>query len=150
MNILIDTREQQPLLFENYSDIKWCRDTLACGDYTVAGHDLPTDDHSVIFERKKNCLELVSNLGMNWERFQSELKLMTQYKHKQIVVCAPNNFQYIFDKRYTKINPEFAYKRIAHIFTEYHIPIVFMDTRQEAETYMYRVLVDIYRRGYSH
>lgn len=148
IKIIYDTREQDPLRFHEY-EVDICRDKLDAGDYTLSGHDRPRDDHSIIIERKKNCQELVSNLVMNWDRFKAELEILSQYKHKAIVVCGPNNFPHIYSRGYTKVSPSFAYSRIADILMDYGIPTIFADTRDEASNLIYRMFIKAIRLNYE-
>lgn len=146
IKVLVDTREQNPLEWKNELkpyEIVLARETLPCGDYTLVEHDMPKDDNSIIIERKKNCMELVGNLGANWERFKNELSLMADYKHKQIVVCAPDNFSYLYARGYTKISPSFAYRQLSYIFIYFGISTTFFPTHIEAENYLYRLFTTI-------
>lgn len=135
---MIDTREQSPLNFNSYEYCTSCRDTLDCGDYTIAGYDRPKDDHSVIIERKANSMELVGNLGVNWERFQRECELLAQYRHKMILVQSPENFQYLYDKKYTKLSPSYIYKQLSILHMEYNIPTIFLSSRESATNFTIR------------
>lgn len=149
MKIIVDTREQEPLTFSLKEDIQIGRDKLECGDYSIAGYDLPGDDGSIIIERKQNCNELCGNLGANWERFQKELEKMAEYKHKMILVCGPNNFPYIHGRGYTKLHPNFVYKQLSIIHIKYGIPTIFAGTREDAEEYMYRYFKEVIRYAES-
>lgn len=145
MNLIIDTKEQKPLLFTEY-ELNICRDSLPAGDYTLVGHDRPTDDESVIFERKANCLELVTNLGKEFERFEREAQILTQYKHKAILVCGPANFDFIYNRGMTKLHPNFAYKQLAYLYLEYSIPTIFLDNRENVENFMFRTFHQIHKK----
>lgn len=146
IKILYDTREQNPLTWKNELkpyEVTLARETFECGDYTIVGHDMPGDDNSVIIERKKNSLELVGNLGTNWDRFCNELELMSKYKYKQIVVCGPDNFSFLYSRGYTKLSPSFVYKQLVHIFIYFNISTIFLNSREEAENYLYRMFVHL-------
>lgn len=136
--ILQDTREQDPLLFQDYP-VKIFTDTLSAGDYSLVGHDQPNDDYSIIIERKKNCSELVTNLGSKWETFIVEAERLQQYKHRQIVVCGPNNFEYLINKNYTTLSLNFIYKRLSILTIDYGIPVIFCPDRSHAENYIFRL-----------
>ncbi len=151
MHVLHDTREQQPLTWRNFRgeliyNITIGRDTLTAGDYTIAGHDLPGDDNSIIIERKKDCKEFVVNLVAKWDVFQNELKLMAQYKNRQIIVCAPENFDVLYRQGLTKVSPNFAWSRIADIQTYYQIPVIFFDNREKAQEYLFRLFYSIIKK----
>lgn len=142
LKIIVDTREQQPLEFladKRDNEIILGRDKLDCGDYSLYGHDRPKDDHSIIIERKKDCSELAINLGSKWEQFENELRLLTHYRHRAILVCAPNNFEWLYDKKYTMMKPEFIMKRMSEVHINYGVPIIFLNNREMVETYMIRL-----------
>jgi ERCC4-type nuclease len=141
MKIIVDSNEKDPLKFSTYENVSVGKDSLETGDYTIAGHDLPTDDHSIIIERKKNCLELVSNLVSKWEVFERELQRMMKYKHRAIIVCGPNNFPYIYSSGMTRVHPNFVYCKLTDIIMDMQIPIIFAGTREDAEAIIYRMFV---------
>lgn len=139
MKIIRDTREQDPWKFEAYEEVKFCVDKLDYGDYTLVGHDQSGDDNSIIIERKKDCQELCGNLGTGWERLVEEAKGLSKYKYKQIVVCGPENFNYLIQKGFTKLNLNFIYSQIALLYIKYDISTVFFPNKEQAENYAYRL-----------
>ena len=138
IKILYDSREQTPFTFKDYEWIESTKETLDFGDYTMVGHDLYRDDHSVIVERKANAQELVNNIGTNWERFLREMENVTKYRHKMILVCGPNNIEFLYRQGFTKISPNFFYKQLAILQTEYNVPTIFMQDYDHAESYIVR------------
>lgn len=143
MRILQDTREQNPLSWATFPNIQIQVDTLPCGDYTLIGHDMPGDDHSIIIERKKNCQELVGNLGAHFDTFENEMLKMQQYKNKMILVCSDDDFADLYDKQYTRIHPNFAYKQLAVLQAKYQVPTLFLGNRLNVETFIFRVFKEI-------
>lgn len=143
--ILQDTREQDPLLFNDYS-VKIFQDTLPCGDYSLVGHDQPNDDYSIIIERKKNCSEFITNLGTSWDRFINEAEKLRTYKYRQIVVCGPNNFEFLIERGFTKLSLNFIYKRLATLSLDYGIPVIFCPDRPHSENYIFRLFKEIMLR----
>ncbi len=143
--IIRDTKEQKPLGFIDYP-VKITNESLPAGDYSLVGHDMPGDDDSIIIERKKDCMELCSNLGAKWEQFENEAKLLKKYKHKMILVCAPNNFDYLCDRGFTKLSVNFIYKRLAYLYVNYGITITYMPNRESAENLIYRTFLEIIRK----
>lgn len=140
IKIIRDTREQQPLTFADY-DVEISIDTMEAGDYTLAAHDMAGDDLSVIIERKKDCRELASNIVTDdgWRRFQAEMEILSRYKIRQIVVCGPNNFEYLISRGYLRTNISFVYSRLAAIRVLYGVDVLFVPNRDEAENYIYRL-----------
>ena len=144
MKIIIDTREQESLKFLDYEGISTCVDKLDAGDYPLCGHDMINDDDSIIIERKASSRELLGNLGTGWDRFKNELEILSKYRHKLIVVCGPNNFDYLYSRDLTKLSPNFVYKRLGEIYLNYNIQTFFANTREEAESYIARLFKQIY------
>lgn len=143
---MVDTREQQPWTWERYENIVTQVETLPAGDYTIVGHDMPGDDYSIVIERKKDCRELLGNIGAGWEAFQNEMEIVAQYKNKLVLVCGPDNSDWLYGKGLTKISPNFFRKRMALLQINYQVPIVFMETREAAEDYAFRLFNEIYNR----
>jgi ERCC4-type nuclease len=146
LHILIDTREQNPLTWSTYQGISTALETLPCGDYTITGHDLPSDDNSIIVERKKDCKEFARNIGADWDRFKNELELMREYKNKMIIICTPNNFDELYQIGFTKLHPNFVAKQLAVIQTHYQIPVLFMNNRSDVENLMFRMFYEILKK----
>lgn len=162
IRVICDTREQKPL-FVDPNDLEtgrcfiageaWSekvelhRDKLEAGDYSLFSHDLPGDDHSVIFEKKKDSLELATNLVADWDRFVSEMELLVPYKHKQIIVCKPENFGWLYDNSYIKFSPNLAHKRLAQLQYEFGVSTVFLSSRHAVENYMYYYMRDIMNKA---
>jgi len=136
--VIVDTREQQPLDFVSYEEVNYGFDTLTAGDYTVAGLDLPGDDFSVIFERKKDCQELASNLVAKWDTFEKELLAMSKYQYPCIIVGKPYSFPYLYEQGFTKVHPNLFVSKLEIIQNDFRIPVLFMDSRESVERYMYR------------
>jgi hypothetical protein len=143
MKILIDNKEQDPLQFTNYTSVQTMDETLKAGDYTLVGHDMSTDDNSVIIERKKDCNELARNLGAYWERFCKEMEVLQQYKNRAIVVCSNNTFADLYNCGYTKLHPNFIAKRIGELQAKYQVPVLFLGNRNNVEDYIYRLFREI-------
>lgn len=139
MQIIIDNRENDPFTFRGYDNITTSWDTLDCGDYTITAHDRERDDHSIIIERKKNSNELLRNIGADWERFKIELVKMQRYTHKMIIVCSPENSQYLYERELTKLSPNFVRKRLAEIYLDFQVPTLFFSDKVSAEDFVFRL-----------
>ena len=143
--IIVDTREQKPLLFENYK-IKTARDKLDAGDYSLVGHDRPGDDYSLIIERKENTQELLNNISSKWEQFVRELELMRKYKYRFIIVCGPNNVDHLIRQGFTRMTSAFIHSQYAKIMMDYEVPIIWADSRANAEEQIYRICTNILKK----
>lgn len=146
MLIIKDTQEKDGWDFSTYENVEISNDSLPAGDYTLAICEMPNFDESVIIERKQNCRELLGNLGQNFERFTRELEQLQKFKHKQIVVCGPNNFEYLVSRGYTKLNLNFIYRQLAFIYTHYGVSTIFFPNKDEAENYVYRLFTRIIKK----
>jgi ERCC4-type nuclease len=115
-----------------------CDDTLLHGDYSMAGYDLPSDDDSVIIERKKSIMELCGNFGKNWTRFNKVLEGLAQYAHPLIIV--EDDFHNIYARskahKYITLSPDFLLKRISFIYSEYRIPVLFLSNAYNSQRFV--------------
>ncbi len=100
---------------------------------------MPGDDDSIIIERKKDSMELIANLGAEWDRFIREAEKLVKYKHRQIVVCGPDNFETLIAQGFTQLPINFIYARMAFLFIKYQIPVIFMPDTAAAENYIFRL-----------
>lgn len=140
INLIVDTREQNPLTFEKYEDINVMSDTLECGDYTPVGFDMANDDYSLIIERKLSARELIGNIGKNWDRFQRELEKMSFYQNKFLVVCGPEEYYQLYKRKMTKLHPNFVRTRFHEIRLKYGVQIVHCNNRETAEEFIYQLI----------
>lgn len=147
IKILRDTREQNPWNFDRFVEyIDISKDTIPYGDYTLVGHEHYKDDNSIIIERKKNTLEIVTNLGTAWDRFKCELEELSKFRYKQIIVCNSCNIEYLYRSGMTKLNPAFFYRQLSSIYINYNIPTLFFDNSSQAEEYVSRLFYQIVKK----
>lgn len=151
MRIIRDSKEQQPWEFRDYifndRSVVVGKDSLKAGDYTIAGYDMPGDDYSVIIERKKDCRELCGNLCKGWDRFVSEAELLVKYNYRMIVVCGPENFDYLYTRGFTQLSPNFIQSRLAYLHMKYGIVTSYFSNREMAENYVFRLFSQIIRNN---
>jgi len=84
MRIIIDTREQHPLIFRKSSVIEGTNiKKLDVGDYSIAGYE-----NKIAIERK-SANDLFQTLGKGHKRFQKELERSKNYDYFAIVVEIP-------------------------------------------------------------
>jgi ERCC4-type nuclease len=89
MEIIIDTREQAPMLWDKVGSPKFPCFTftwgnLKTGDYSISGMSSPNCDYSITIERK-NPSDLFLSLGKNRNRFISECERMSKFDFAAIV-----------------------------------------------------------------
>ena len=83
MTVIVDTREQQPYLFEGIAPVGTVfTDTLSTGDYSIQGCE-----HEICIERK-TCSDAFGTFGRGRERFERELLRMQQYKFAAVIIEA--------------------------------------------------------------
>lgn len=139
ITILRDTREQNPWLFEDCDCVETVMCTIPKGDYSLQGFDDPSHPNSVIVERKSSSQELIGNIGKGWDRFKRELEILSRFEYKMIVVERAANFNWLVEKKFTSLHTNFIYKRIAEIYADYNVPIYFLESRDDAQNFVYRV-----------
>ena len=120
--ILIDTREQSPLIFEN------CQTepaTLTTGDYGLKGCE-----HSWVVERKE-LNDLIGSLTQSRDRFLRELQRMKAYPFRRLLIEGTRSD--IESHRYrSRATPQSILGSLATIEIRYNLPVVFADTRRRA------------------
>jgi ERCC4-type nuclease len=137
-SVIVDTREQNPLLFKNFQAAK-----LDFGDYLLKGSEA-----SVYFERK-SLNDLISTIGMgqNLERFKKELELADKQNFNLIIVIeadlneALNINKTIQGKFYFgKLNSEYIFHNIRELIQSYpHIQFLFVRNRDESMRVMKKI-----------
>jgi len=130
--IIVDTREQTPWTFENYTVANKKLDT---GDYSVLGlEDIFT------IERKKSVSEVANNISES--RFDKELERLKLYKHKFLLLefnlydvldypIGSNVPKKMWEK--LKITNKYILKYLTEIAIDYDLQIIFCDDSNGAE-----------------
>jgi len=149
LRIIQDTREQSPFEWasEQYQNFEIGIDTLEYGDYSLAGYDLPTDEHSIVIERKKDCRELCRNLVADWDRFKRELEGLAKYQYPFIIVCENYSYPWLYEQGLTKVHPNLILKRLSTIHLDYRVPILFFDNKRSAERFVFQSFVEVMRKN---
>lgn len=131
VTILVDTREQTPWKFSNYTTAKQKLDT---GDYTIAGFE-----EILAVERKKTVGEIANNITE--KRFKDVLDRMSKYKYPffllEFDMTKVLNFpigselpERVWNK--IKISPNFLVKCILDWQLKYGINVLFCDNTVNA------------------
>ena len=132
--ILIDTREQNPLEFKDSKKMK-----LSCGDYGTSG-PLFSD----VFVERKSLEDLISTLVSGSERFDREISRAEDLGY-YLVVLIENKFQnalnYSPEKSFSKyINGKFVFHKIREIYAKYNnIQFIFSDSRENSKDIMIKI-----------
>ena len=130
--IIVDTREQQPWDFENYTKAHKKLDT---GDYSIEGLE-----HLLTIERKKSSSEFATNIVES--RFKDVVMRLSQFKYSFLLLefdledlliypigsTVPKR---MWDK--VKITPSFLIKNIIELQLNHNIKVIFCGSAANAE-----------------
>jgi ERCC4-type nuclease len=126
IKIIVDTREQQPYLFEKY-DAVFERAALPCGDYQLAGFRCAAE--------RKSLSDLVMSISSERARFEKELERARAYDFFCVVVEA--NFSDLVDGNFrSAMNQHSAVQSVAAFCARY-VPFIFCGSRENAEYLVY-------------
>lgn len=130
--IIIDTREQQPWLFDHYTTASKKLDT---GDYSIEGLE-----NLVAIERKKSVSEFANNITES--RFKDVILRLSSIKHSFLLMefdlediliypVGSNVPKKMWDK--IKISPSFIIKHILELQMNHNIKVIFCGDSDNAE-----------------
>ena len=126
--ILIDTREQTPLLFANLTTE---RRTLATGDYSVLGFE-----RDFCIERK-SVADLVQSLTHERDRFSRELQRMRAFDFRRLLIVG--TLADIEEHRYRSLaTPKAIVGSLFAFEARYDVPVSFSATPATAATQIER------------
>ena len=131
--LIVDTREQAPYAFEQYS-VNLDRAALPAGDYSIKGFE----DKAAI--ERKSLDDLIGCLmGDNRGRFERELVKLRSYELAAVVVEA--NLQDLARGRYqSQMTPRAALQSITAFHIRHGLPFLFCSDRPGAEYMTYSLL----------
>ncbi len=143
INIIIDTREQQPWEFDHFTTSSKKLDT---GDYTVEGYE-----DILCIERKKSVGEFANNIVE--KRFADVIDRMTKYKYAffimefsmQDVLSYPigsNVPKRMWD--HLRVTSSFILKVLLEIQLKHNIKILFCDDKSNATKIAQSLMVKVY------
>ena len=119
--IVVDTREQEPLVFERLTSV---RGTLKTGDYSVAGLQ---DLFSI---ERKTVADLVGcSMGDNRERFERELHRLRGYRFKRLLVVG-SEAEILAGHYHSNIKPNAVLATVCAFEVRFDLPVVFVPTAQ--------------------
>lgn len=133
MNLLIDTREQSPFLFNGY-DCNIIFGTVTTGDYSLVGMD------SRCAVERKSLDDLLGCLtGAGRERFERELQRAKGLDAFAVVVEA--SMQDMAEHKYrSKMLPHAALQSVLAFTMRYRTPFIWAGSRKGAEYATYHFL----------
>ncbi len=143
-DIIIDTREKQPWLFEAHKTISRKLDT---GDYSICGLE-----DQLCIERKKSVAELANNLTD--QRFKNELERMSKYKFSFLIL--EFDYRHIDSfpegsgipkrlKKKVRVKGPFIISCLSQIRIKYNIHIIPCSNAIYAEYVAYDIMKRVYQ-----
>jgi ERCC4-type nuclease len=139
MVIVVDTREQQPYLFDPTRVVAVKR-ALPAGDYSLEGYET-----SVAVERKSLDDYIGSVIG-DRERFLRELGELAAYDLACIVVEATVE-DVVLHRYRSGAHPNSVMGATVAIIVDYHVPVFFCGDRQLACRFVERLLSRYHRKA---
>jgi hypothetical protein len=142
--IIIDTREQKPWVFENYTTANLKLDT---GDYSIQGLE-----NIVAIERKRNVAEIAHNITEN--RFEDVIERLSKIKYPFILLefNLQSVLQYPIGSTIPKrlwnkirITPNFIIKHLLDLQIEHNINIMFCGDSDNAKQIALSILKRIHK-----
>jgi hypothetical protein len=130
--IIIDTREQQPWNFNDYTKAHKKLDT---GDYSIEGLE-----HILTIERKKSSSEFATNVVES--RFKDVVMRLSQFKYSFLLLEFDLEDLLIYPEGSTvpkrmwdkvKITPSFLIKNILELQLNHNIKVIFCGSASNAE-----------------
>lgn len=135
--IIIDTREQSPLVLDVSSRI----DTIKVGDYRREDRY----DDNVVIERK-SLSDFCGTLGKGFERFERELERAVDADIYVVMLVEKNiskalNFKEEFETRYVRTTPQHIFHNLRDLLNRYplNFQCLFVDGRKEAAQIVKRI-----------
>ena len=121
--IIVDTREQCPLIFERLESRPG---TLQSGDYSVAGlQDLFSIERKTVSDLVGCCM------GENRERFERELQRLRGYRFKRLLVVG-SEAEILAGQYHSNIKPQAVMATLGAFEARYDVPVVFRHTPELA------------------
>jgi ERCC4-type nuclease len=121
--IVIDTREQMPLVFTHLPSV---RATLQTGDYSVLGLE-----HLFAVERKSLPDLVMCCIGDHRERFERELHRLRGFHFKRLLVIGTET-QIRAGRYLSNVKPKAVLSTLAAFEVRYDCPVVFAPDPEQA------------------
>jgi len=121
--IVVDSREQAPLLFTRLPSV---RGTLRSGDYSALG----IEEHCAI--ERKSVADLISCfVDSNRDRFENELHRLRGFHFRRLLIVGTRGEIERGEYR-SHLNPKAALNTLSAFEVRYGVPVVFIPTPEEA------------------
>lgn len=136
--IVIDTREQLPYTFRRWSPVLYF-DTLQTGDYSIDGY------RDYVVAERKSLSDFYGSIGKRHECFFREMARLACIRHRLLIV--ESSMQSTLDTkshRFTRLNRNQVISNIVSIVARYGVPVLFADTRNIGEEFIWEFLIKTY------
>ena len=121
--IVVDTREQEPLIF---SRLRSVRGTLTSGDYSVLGLE------ELFSVERKSIADIVGCcIGESRDRFERELHRLRGYRFKRLLVVG-SELEIQHGEYRSNITPKAIFSTLNAFEVRYDCPVVFRSTPELA------------------
>lgn len=148
MIILIDKREQNPVLYDKmndprFPDLKIMWGTLKTGDYSLYGYELAGYSHSVCIERK-SLSDLFQSCGRGRARLQKEFERMAEFDHAEIII--ENDLRTMFKNPppMSMMKPKTVYRTLLAWSQRYNVKVWPCPSRSFMEQHIFLTLKRFY------
>lgn len=143
LTLIVDTREQKPLEFKNYShSFSTVRDTLYVGDYGCLWED--GVEMPVVVERK-SIADLFGTLTSGMERFKRELNRAKEGGTKIVLAVEGTMTEVLVGIPHSRVKGESILKTVFSLWVKYDLMPVFCANRSEMERYITETFTAISR-----
>lgn len=132
MKIIIDTREQKPLVFNHKSITAVEVKGLSVGDYGAMSSEYV---HPVVFERK-SINDLYGTLSQGYDRFKCEIERAKEQNTKIIVIVEGSLKRILMGTAFSKRTPESIVYQLFTLRVRYDVETVFCANREEMAEYI--------------
>lgn len=132
MKIIIDTREQKPLVFNHKSITTVEVKGLSVGDYGAMSSEY---QHPIVFERK-SINDLYGTLSQGYERFKCEIERAKEQNTKIIIIVEGSLKRILMGTAFSKRTPESIIYQLFTIRARYGVETVFCSDRLEMSEFI--------------
>lgn len=144
MTILVDSREQLPLIFTHEYVTETIIMPLPCGDYSCQykqGWQCP-----VVFERK-TISDLFGTLGKDYERFKREIEKAKELGIQMIIIIEGTLGEVLWGTPHSMRDGISVVRQLFTLWIKYNILPVFCKNRSEMAEYITHYFMAIGRKA---
>lgn len=132
MRIIVDSREQKPLVFNHKSITAVEVKGLSVGDYGAMSSEY---QHPIVFERK-SINDLYGTLSQGYERFKAEIERAKEQNTKIIIIVEGSLNRILMGTAFSKRTPESIVYQLFTLMVRYDVETVFCSNREEMAEYI--------------